>query len=209
MIKLLLVDDHPLVREGLASVLAEEPDFQIVGEAGSGEQAIRETAHVHPDIVVLDVRMPGMDGIQACANLVKRHPGLRILMLTSHPDSATMLSSFEAGARGFVVKESEPGALRQAIRFVAEGGTFVDPRVAGKLVALATKGQPSKGPYGLSYQEMRVLKFLPRGYSNREIGTELGISEETVKTHVRNTLRKLGVPDRAKAAALAQREGLL
>ena len=120
-----------------------------------------------------------------------------------------MLSAFAAGARGFMVKDSDSALIRLAVRSVAQGGTFVDPRVAGKLVALAAKGTPARGPFGLSYQELRVLRFLPLGYSNREIGAELGISQETVKTHVRNTLRKLGVPDRAKAAAVAQREGLL
>jgi DNA-binding NarL/FixJ family response regulator len=209
VIRILLVDDHPTVREGIAAVLADEPEFEVIGEAGTGEQALRETALRHPDVVILDVRLPDCDGLKVCEMVLKRQPGTRVLIFTSAGDETTMLAAFAAGARGFMVKESDPTALRLAVRYVAEGGTFVDPRVAGKLVAFAAKGLPAKGPHGLSSQEMRVLRFLPLGYSNREIGFELGISEETVKTHVRNTLRKLGVGDRAKAAAMAQREGLL
>jgi two-component system, NarL family, response regulator DevR len=207
--RILLVDDHPLIREGVAAVLADEPEFQVVGEAANGEQAVRQAALLCPDIVILDVRMPGSEGLSVCANLVKRHPGMRVLILTSSSDEVTMMAAFGAGARGFVVKESDPRALRSAVRFVAQGGTFVDPRLAGRLVSMAASRSAAKGPYGLSQQEMRVLRYLPLGYSNREIAEELGISEETVKTHVRNTLRKLGVSDRARAAALAQREGLL
>jgi DNA-binding NarL/FixJ family response regulator len=119
-----------------------------------------------------------------------------------------MLRAFAAGAKGFLVKESDPEVLRQALRMVAAGNTFVDPQVAGKLVAVATKGRRARGPYGLTLQEMRVLELLPKGLSNREIGTELSVSVETVKTHVRNAMRKLQVGDRAEAAAIAIREGL-
>ena len=208
MTRILLVDDHPLVREGLAAVLADEPEFDVVGEAGTGEQAFHSAAVVQPDVVILDLRLPDMDGVEVCEKLLARHPGTRVLVLTSSTDESAMLSAFSAGARGFMVKESDPRALRLAVRFVAEGGTFVDPRLAGRLVSLAAGHGGARGPYGLSNQEMRVLRYLPLGYSNREIGRELGISEQTVKTHVSNTLRKLGVTDRAKAAAVARREGL-
>ena len=209
MIRVLLVDDHPMVREGLAAILADQPEFNVIGQAATSEEAIRQTEFCHPDVVVMDQRLGGTSGVETIGHLLRRQAGARVVVFTSATDEATMLSAFAAGARGFLIKDSDSALIRLAIRYVAQGGTFVDPRVAGTLVALAAKGTPARGPFGLSYQEMRVLRFLPLGYSNREIGVELGISEETVKTHVRNTLRKLGVPDRAKAAAVAQREGLL
>lgn len=208
MIRILVVDDHPVVREGLVSVLSDEPDFAVVGQVGTAEQALTEATRLVPDVAVLDIRLPGMNGTDACAALRQRHPRLRVVALTSFANESTMLAAFASGAKGFAVKESEPGVLREAVRTVMTGGTFVDPRVAGKLVALATKGRRAKGPHGLTLQEMRVADLLPRGLTNREIGRELGISEQTVKTHVRQVMRKLDARDRTQAAALAQREGL-
>lgn len=208
MIRILLVDDHPVVREGLAAILAAEPDFDVVGEAGSGEDAIRVAAESNPEVVVIDVRLPGISGIEACQQLVTRNPRVRVVVLSSFPDNGAMVSAFSAGARGYVIKESDPTVLRQAVRAAAAGDTYVDPRVAAKLVALATRGTRVRGPHGLSRQEMRVLELLPRGLSNREIGVHLGISQHTVKTHLRNAMHKLGTRDRVEAAAFAMREGL-
>lgn len=203
-----LVDDHPVVREGLAAILASEPEFSVVGQAASGEQALHEIARLEPDVVVLDLRLPGISGADVCKQLRERFPRLRGLILTSFPSEASMVESFSAGARGFAVKESRPQLLREAVRTVARGDTYVDPRIAAKLVALATKNVKAKGPYGLTRQEMRVLAFLPRGLRNRQIGHEMGISEQTVKTHLRNAMAKLGAKDRAEAASIATRQGL-
>lgn len=208
MIRILVVDDHPVVREGLVSVLADDPEFAVVGQAGSAEEAIQEASRLEPDVAVLDVRLPGMNGTDACGLLHAKHPRLRVIALTSFPNESTILAAFAAGARGFAVKESEPSVLRQAVRTVVGNGTYIDPRVAGKLVHLATRGRRAKGPLGLTLQEMRVAELLPRGLSNREIGRQLEISEQTVKTHLRNVMRKLGARDRTEAAALAQRQGL-
>jgi DNA-binding NarL/FixJ family response regulator len=208
MIRILLVDDHPVVREGLTAILAAEPDFNVVGEAGSGEDAIRIVAELDPDVLVIDVRLPGISGIETCEHLLARDPRLRVVILSSAPDNGTMIAAYTAGARGFLIKECEPSVLRQAVRIVADGDTYVDPRVASKLVALATKGRSVRGPHGLTVQEMRVLEHLPRGLSNREIGKSLHISENTVKTHLRHAMAKLGARDRVEAAALAMREGL-
>jgi DNA-binding NarL/FixJ family response regulator len=208
VIRILLVDDHPIVREGLAAVLDDEPDFSIVGQAESGEQALQEVGATRPDLVVMDVRLPGISGIEACEKLVARHPGTRVLMLTSFPNSGTVVRAFSAGASGFVLKESESTVLRQAVRAVAAGETYADPRVAAKLAALASHRKRAKGPHGLTLQEMRVLEMLPRGLSNSDIGAELGITEHTVKSHIRNVKQKLKARDRAEAAAIAMKEGL-
>ena len=208
MIRLLVVDDHPVVREGLVALLEEEPDFVVAGDASSAEDAIRKLNDTRPNIVVMDAQLPRMSGIEASATLRERVPGVRVIILTSSATETTILDAFAAGARGFVVKESEPSVLRSAVRTVASGGTFIDPRVAPKLIMLATRGRRMKGPFGLSLQELRVVERLPRGLTYREIGGELGISDETVKSHVRNAMRKLGAKDRAEAAAIAIRKGL-
>lgn len=207
-IRILVVDDHPVVREGVAAVLSDDPEFTVVGQVGTAEQALEELDRAEPEVVVLDIRLPGMNGTEACELITQRHPRVRVVALTSFANESTMLAAFAAGAKGFAVKESEPNVLRQAVRTVTSGGIYIDPRIAGKLVTLATKGRRAKGPHGLTLMEMRVADLLPKGLTNREIGRQLGISEQTVKTHLRNLMRKLGARDRTEAAALAQREGL-
>jgi DNA-binding NarL/FixJ family response regulator len=208
VIRILLVDDHPIVREGLAAVLAAEPDFSVVDQAGTGEVALELARSHRPDVVVLDVRLPGLSGTETCAALLAERPRLRVVVLTSYANESTMLAAFSAGARGFLMKESDPSVLRQAVRTVTSGGTYIDPRLAGRLVTLATKGRRAHGPFGLTLQEMRVLELLPGGLTNRQLGRALGVSEETVKTHLHNAMRKLGAKDRAQVAAIAIREGL-
>ena len=207
MIRVLVVDDHPVVREGLIAIL-DAPDLEVCGQAGDGAHALAEAARLRPDVVVLDVRLPGATGVEVCAELAARIPGARVVMLTSFPNDGVMMGSFAAGARGFVLKESDPAVIRQAVRTVADGSTYADPKIAGKLVALATRGRRAKGPFDLTLQEMRVLELLPRGLTNNEIGDRLGIGENTVKTHLRNLMRKLDARDRVEAAAIALREGL-
>jgi DNA-binding NarL/FixJ family response regulator len=207
MIRILVVDDHPVVREGLMAVLSDEPDFRVVGQAETGEAALVEAVRLKPDVVVLDLRLPGISGTETCERLIRRHAGIRVVMLTSFPHDGAMMSAFGAGARGFVLKESEPTILRQAIRTVDAGDTYADPRVAAKVVAIA-KGGRAKGPFDLSLSEMRVLEKLPQGLTNREIARELGVSYDTVKSQLRNAMRKLRAKDRAEATAIAMREGL-
>ncbi|MHB8464960.1 MAG: response regulator [Acidimicrobiales bacterium] len=209
VIRVLLVDDHPVVRDGLAAILASESEFQVVGQASTGEEALEIVAGGQiPDVVILDVRLPDMSGIALCSTLRQRAPRVRAIVFTSFPSDATMLEAFTAGAKGFLAKESHADSLRQAVRIVAAGATFIDPRLANKLVALATRGRRAKGPYGLTMQEMRVLELLPRGFSNAQIGRELGVSEQTIKTHLYSAMRKLNVSNRTEASTFARREGL-
>lgn len=208
MIRILVVDDHPVVREGLIAILGDDPELAVCGQAGTAADAVAEGTRLRPDVVVLDVRLPGATGVEVCKDLALSLPTTRVVMLTSFPNDGVMMDAFAAGARGFVLKESEPAVIRQAVHTVAEGATFADPKVAGKLVALATRGRRAKGPFDLTLQEMRVLELLPRGLTNHEIGDRLGIGENTVKTHLRNLMRKLGARDRVEAAAIALREGL-
>ena len=208
MTTVFITDDHPVVRQGIADVLADEPDFSVVGEAASGEQLLRDAARLQPDVAVVDVQLPGIDGYEACEQLRRRHPRIRVVILTTHTSERALLAAFTAGARGFAVKSSTPDVIRQAVRSVAAGGTFIDPNVAHRLVALATKGRMAKGPHDLTLAEMRVLEMLPSGGRNRDIAEALCVSEQTVKTHVSHVLAKLGARDRAHAAAIALREGL-
>lgn len=208
MIRVLLVDDHPIVREGLTAVLSDDPDFRVVGEADSGETALLEADRLKPDVVLIDLRLPGMNGTDACAELTKRHPQTAVIILSSHPNQGAIVTAFSSGAKGLVLKESEPSVYRQAVRAVAQGETFTDQKIAHRFVALASQKRRAKGPFGLSMQEMRVLEHLPRGLTNKEIGVELGITEDTVKSHLRGVLRKLNARDRAEAASIAIRKGL-
>jgi len=209
MISILLVDDHPVVREGVAAILGDDPDLRVVAEASSGEDALKLIAAGEiPDVIVVDVRLPGMSGIEVCSALRQRSPRTRAIVFTSFPSEAAMLEAFTAGAKGFLAKESGPATLRTAIQSVAAGDTYIDPRLANKMIALATKGRRAKGPFGLTMQEMRVVELLPRGLTNMQIGKELGVSEQTVKSHLYSAMRKLRVSNRAQAAAFAQREGL-
>jgi DNA-binding NarL/FixJ family response regulator len=204
----LIVDDHPVVREGIVAILGDDPDIQVIGQAGSGEEALEKVTTTRPDVVVMDSRLPGISGAEACLEMARRQPSARVIIVTSFPNEGAMMAAFDAQARGFLLKGSEPIVIRQAVRTVADGGTYTDPRLAARLVALATRGRRAKGPFDLTLQEMRVVELLPRGMTNREIGTVLGVSEHTVKTHLYNAMHKLGAKDRAEAAAIALREGL-
>lgn len=206
--RVVLADDHPVVREGVASVLTKDPSFRIVAEAPSAEEAVAAVVRHRPHVLVIDVRLGDLDGIDACSRVMSEVPTTRVLVLTRFAHESVMIRSFAAGAKGFLIKESDPDVLRQAVRVVAEGGTYIDPKVAGKLIDVATRGRRARGPYGLTLMEMRVLEHLPKGLSNREIGAELSVTQETVKTHVRSILQKLQVHDRAEASAIAIREGL-
>lgn len=208
MKRVLLVDDHPVVREGVATVLAADDDLEVVDGVGTVQAALKVAKRLNPHAVVTDVQLPDGDGIDLCQALLVRQPRIRTVILTRFPNESVMLRAFSAGARGFLVKESDPDLVRQAIKIVVNGAMFVDPNVTSKLISLATKGRRAHGPFGLTLQQMRVLELLPRGLSNREIGAELGLKEETIKSHLSFAMRRLGAKDRTEAASIALREGL-
>lgn len=207
-IRVLLVEDQALIRDVLSTLLTVDSGIDVIGEVGTLEDASRDATLHRPDVVVLDQGIEGTRGNEACAKLTRWLPELRVLMLSRFGDTASMVGAFRAGARGFALKESEPASLRHAVRTVGAGGTYIDPSVADRLVALVIQGLQPRGPHGLTSREMQILALLPKGLTNREIAAKLGVSIETVKTHVRGILRKLDVPDRVRAAGIAIREGL-
>ena len=209
MIRIYLTDDHPVVREGVAATLSDEPDFNVVGQGGTAEDLLERAGRLEPHVAVVDQRLPGIDGNEACRRLRAKHPRVRVLMLTSFDHEQAMLRAFGAGANGFAVKQSAPETLRLAVRVVAGGGTFIDPLIAHRLVNMVIRRRQANGPHDLTPTEMEVLAYLPKGLTNRQIGNELGVAVETVKTHVGHVLRKLGATHRSEAATIALREGLL
>ncbi len=222
-IRVMIVDDHAVVREGLRAFLALQDGLEIVGEAADGAEAVTEAARLRPDVILMDLVMPRLDGVQAMRRLRDELPACRVIVLTSFLDDERLLPAIQAGAAGYLLKNAEPAQLARAVREAHGGGAMIDPTVAGRLVrALADAAQTSGvagGPGGpgapatpgeeLTRREREVLELIAGGRSNKRIALELGISEKTVKTHVGHVLAKLGVSDRTQAAMLAVRRGLV
>jgi DNA-binding NarL/FixJ family response regulator len=205
-IRLLIVDDHSVVREGLRTFLELQEGFQVVGEAGDGEEAIAVAAQVRPDVVLMDLLMPKLDGAGAMRALRERVPGARVIVLTSFLDDERLLPAIRAGAAGYLLKNVQPQELARAVRAAHAGEALIDPAVASRLLdALAEgRGEERSGP--LTRREREVLDLIGRGFSNKRIALELAVAEKTVKTHVSHLLAKLGVADRTQAALYAARE---
>jgi DNA-binding NarL/FixJ family response regulator len=218
-IRILLVDDDPLLRLGFRLVLESQPDLSVVGEAADGAAAVRRTAELDPDVVVMDVRMPGMDGIEATKEIVREHGRSRVLILTTFDIDEYAFPGLRAGASGFLLKNVPPDDLLSAIRAVASGDAVVAPSVTRRLLdAMADRlpdagGSPASGADGrlgkLTERELEVLMKVANGLSNAEIAEELTLSEGTVKTHVGRILNKLGLRDRVQAVVLAYQIGLV
>jgi DNA-binding NarL/FixJ family response regulator len=204
-VQILIVDDHPVVRFGLRGMLEAYDDLRVVGEAGSGDEAIVLTAATRPDVVLMDLRMPGTDGATATARIRQEHPGIRVLVLTTYEGDADILPAIEAGATGYLLKDTPIGTLTDAIRAAARGETVLAPLVAARLV---THMQAPAGEQ-LTPREVQVLGLVARGLSNGEIGRQLYIGEATVKTHLLRTFVKLGVNDRTAAVTVALSRGVL
>jgi DNA-binding NarL/FixJ family response regulator len=205
-VRVLIVDDHPVVRQGLRTFIDLQDDLTVVGEAEDGESAVRVAADVRPDVILLDLRMPGSDGVDALRELRHRGSAARVLIITSFTDPGAVLPAVRAGASGYVYKDIDPPALAAAIRAVHAGHVLLHPDVA----ALLSTGQArTADAERLTARERDVLAELARGRSNREIARLFGVSEKTVKTHVSAVLRKLSVQDRTQAALHAVREGLV
>ena len=208
-IRILVVDDHAVVREGLRAFLGLQPGFEIVGEAADGEEAVERAAQLDPDVILMDLVMPKLDGVSAMRALRRHSPRCRVIVLTSFLEDDRLLPALEAGAAGYLLKNSQPAELARAVRAAHSGEAIIDPTVAARLVhALSDRPQGSALDQ-LTGRERDVLTLIASGRSNKRIALELGISEKTVKTHVGHVLAKLGVTDRTQAAVLAVRHGLL
>lgn len=204
-VRILLVDDHPLFREGVAHSLMAAHDLQVVAEAGSGEEAIALARAVAPDMVLLDINMPGMGGIAAAARIAADHPCVRIMMLTVAEDRESLFSALKHGAHGYVLKGVSASELRTIVRNVAEGEAYVPPALAGEMLAEFSRPRVPDSLASLTPRESGVLELLSRGLTNREIGDQLHLAEKTVKHHMTSILQKLHVRTRTEAALLAQR----
>lgn len=210
-IRVLLVDDHELVRFGLRTTLEVEDDFEVVGEAESGEQAVAMASSLGPSVIVMDVRMAGMDGIEACRQVKSEHPEIGILILTSFGAEDAVISALLAGANGFLLKNTGRAEVLRALRLIAAGQSLLDPaitqQVTRKLVQLSNQEGPSELA-SLSAREREVLALVAEGCTNREIAARLVISDATARNHVSHILEKLGLGRRSEAAALAARLGV-
>ncbi len=206
-IRVLIVDDHAVVREGLRTFLDLQDGIEVVGEAADGEQAVCEAERLRPDVVLVDLVMPKLDGVQTMRALRERVPSARAVVLTSYLDDERLLPAIRAGAAGYLLKSVQPQELATAVRTAAAGQALIDPAVAARLVEALDGGRDDRADR-LTPREREVLALLARGFANKRIAAELGIAEKTVKTHVSNVLAKLGVSDRTQAALYASRLGL-
>ncbi|GAB2936682.1 response regulator [Streptomyces mayteni] len=204
-VSLLIADDHPVVRDGLRGMFTSEPGFVVLGEAVDGVAAVALAAELDPDVVLMDLRMPGGGGVAAIAELTRRGARARVLVLTTYDTDSDTLPAIEAGATGYLLKDAPRDELFAAVRAAARGRSVLSPAVASRLVSAVR----SPGNEPLSARERQVLDLVARGTSNREIARELFISEATVKTHLTHLYGKLGVNDRAAAVATAYRRGIL
>jgi DNA-binding NarL/FixJ family response regulator len=208
-IRILIVDDHAVVREGLRTFLELQEGLEVVGEAGDGREAVELAGRLRPDVVLMDLVMPKLDGVGAMRELRRSVPAARVIVLTSFVDEDKLLPAIRAGAAGYLLKNAAPQELARAVRAAHAGEALLDPVVAARLLdAIATT--PDEEPSDrLTRREREVLELIARGFSNKRIAHELGVSEKTVKTHVGHVLAKLGVTDRTQAALYAVRAGLL
>jgi DNA-binding NarL/FixJ family response regulator len=204
-IRLLIVDDHPVVRNGLSGMFAGEPAFEVVGEAADGSEAVRRAQALSPDVILMDLRMPNMDGVSAIAALADAGVPARVLVLTTYDTDSDVLPAIEAGATGYLLKDAPATELFRAVRAAANGEAVLSPVIATRL--MGQMRTPTQDP--ISQRELEVLELIAEGHSNRDTAARLFISEATVKTHLTHIYAKLAVNDRAAAVAAAFNRGLL
>jgi two-component system, NarL family, response regulator LiaR len=207
-IRVLIADDHPVVRQGLRSFLRSQEDIDVAGEAADGEEAVAAAERLRPDVVLLDLVMPRVDGLEALRRIRAVAPSARVVVLTSFADDQKLFPAIEAGAAGYLLKDVPPATLADAVRTVHRGEALLHPAVTAKLMR-QYQDRGAAGDRRLTDRELEVLRLVARGLSNRRIAGELVVSEKTVKTHVSNILAKLELSDRTQAAVYAVREGLV
>jgi DNA-binding NarL/FixJ family response regulator len=209
-IKILIADDHPVVREGLIAMLSREGDFKVVGEAKDGLEAVNKAKELSPDVVLMDLRMPEMDGVEAMRQIRPTMPGVKFIILTTYSDDDYIFSGIEAGARAYLLKDAPREDLFKAIRTVYRGESLIQPVVASKLLDRFSQ-LSRRTPSGeeLSERELEVLCLMAKGAANKEISAELNIAQSTVKTHITNIFQKLGVSDRTEAVTQALKKGII
>lgn len=212
MIRIVVADDQELVRSGFSMILGTELDLEVVGVADDGDVAVRRAVELAPDVILMDVQMPRMDGIEATRQIVQQVPGCRVLILTTFDDDEYLFAALQAGASGFMLKNCPPSDLVSAIRVVAQGHSLLAPEVTHRVIARSTERERGPRPDGLddlTDRELEVLIAMGRGLSNGEIARDLFVSETTVKSHVSRVLMKLSVRDRVQAVIVAHESGLM
>lgn len=210
MIRIVLADDHALFRQGLRSLLEAEPDFRVVGEAGDGREALRHVLEAKPDIVLMDIQMPGLDGVQATQEILREWPQAKVIMLTMYRQDAYVFEAVKAGARGYMLKDADAKDLLEAIRRVNNGEVLLDAELAEQIIQdFKAKRESVPKPHAkLSEREVQILKLVAQGYTNLEIAGELSLSEKTVRNRLSEIFQKLHLNNRTQAALYALREGL-
>jgi two-component system, NarL family, response regulator LiaR len=209
-IRIMIVDDHPVMREGLRAILESQSDMEIVGEARDGNEAVNRARALKPDVIIMDLSLPNKDGVEATREIIRNDPEVRVLVLSNYLDDDKVFGVIKAGALGYMVKQVSPQDLRQAVRMVYQGKSALDPAVQRKLVdqvAQADRKAPSIGD-NLTHREREVLQLMARGFTNLQIAGELSIEKGTVRYHVSNVLRKLGFANRTQAVVYAVENGL-
>ena len=209
-IRILIADDHPVVREGLFAMLSRESDFEVVGEARDGVEAVNKAKELSPEVVLMDLRMPELDGVEAMNQIKSAKPDTKFIILTTYSDDEYIFRGIEAGARGYLLKDAPREELFKAIRAVHRGESLIQPVVASKVLDRLTE-LSRRAPSGeeLSERELEVLRLMAKGAANKEIGVELSIAQSTVKTHISTIFQKLGVNDRTEAVTEALKKGII